>query len=278
MADSSPSNRAPAFETSTMSMNELRQPRELTRRLQSRPFEAVELTRYEDGVGVVVSPELWSFLLEAVSGRARAFRVPMASAHTDADTPTPYKHIIAREHEVAGPTQRWEVLVDGMPYELVGGGPYRAEPRPDYTQLLWKHHPEVAREILERFEWTEEHDQELTRHQHRECDESRHAWERGRALARALRPQEQGHGVELEDPWDDEPTRIVELESLPELVDYLAEEMQEALERHVTRDAGPGADRSMNSLPEAPHSMAEEVLHQEARELLERLGWELSES
>lgn len=218
MSDSPTPTPSPIFEMSTMSMNELRQPRDLTQRLQSQPFEGVELTRYDDRVGVVVSPQLWSFLLEAVEGRARAFQVPMQSSETGMDTAGPCKRVIAHEHAVsAAPLQRWEVLVDGMRYELMSMVPRSDEPKPDYTQLLWKHHPDVARQVLERFEWTDEHGQELTRHQRCELDDDRHAWARGRELARALRLHGQGHGVEIHDSWDEEPVSPMYVESVNQL-------------------------------------------------------------
>ena len=65
---------------------------------------------------------------------------------------------------------------------------------------------------------------------------------------------------------------------LQELVDHLAAEIEEAFDQHVLRDAGPGAGMPMGVLGEDPHVMAEQVLREEALEVLEQLGWELPDS
>lgn len=104
------------------------------------PLRAVTVTRYNHVHTICVSPDLWELMCAAIAGEATLFEVPLGGGH--------HKKVVARPGTLGeGEVARWAVLIDGFEYELyVREG---APEGPDLDQKIWRHHPDVARRILE---------------------------------------------------------------------------------------------------------------------------------
>lgn len=137
------------FGTFRINFTELRSTSSLLARLREEPMSAVLLERYGSQEGVVLSSALWELMLGMIRGETIHFTLPL---HTGGDLP--YTRAVyarrAREEDGGISQGRFEVLVDGVPYDLTIAAP-DTPPRPDYEQLIWRHHPDVAREVSQRF-------------------------------------------------------------------------------------------------------------------------------
>lgn len=138
---------SPFFVTS-MSMSELRQPTKLIDHLKADPYLPVSLERYNATEGVVLSPELWQVLMGLVTGATRVFHVPSSQKDAPLDGPPP-KLVVATRKQTT--LDVFDVFVDWMPYTLELSNDDVTQPEPDYTQLLWKHHADVATQLVAYF-------------------------------------------------------------------------------------------------------------------------------
>jgi hypothetical protein len=142
----SPTKPHSPFPLTLMSMSELRQPAKLVEHLKSQPYVPVSLERYNAQEGIVVAPELWDVLMGLVTGTAQVFHVP--SELTSSDGPPPKLVVGTLSSEC---TDTFNVFVDWMPYTLSVPTDEAERLKPDYAQLIWKHHADVARQVLARF-------------------------------------------------------------------------------------------------------------------------------
>jgi len=104
--------------------------------LERDPLTPVALTSHGTPVARVVSDELWGLLMDALDGKATVFTVPIPGSEFG-------KTVVARVVHDSFP-----VSVDGMAYTFVP--PKDNSDEPDHAQLIWRHHPDVARALVSR--------------------------------------------------------------------------------------------------------------------------------
>lgn len=143
------------FNRSQISSTELRQVGQLFDQIKADPYVVLTLMKYNSPEAVLLSSELWDLVEDALLGKARIFKVELAGFEdAPEDEEVPFKLVVARMHETdEGDARRWDVLVDWMAYSLVEHAPGTpvGELRPDGGQLVWRHHPDVARRVLSEF-------------------------------------------------------------------------------------------------------------------------------
>lgn len=266
-------NERPAFfPTNQIGLNELRQPSTVTDSLRDDPWRVLEITRYSTPEGAIISNDLWEFLQDVLAGRAQIFQVESSNSKG-----TFQKEVLVTERPVSGPFQTFLVRVDRMEYQMsvLGSSNPETRRRPD-DSLIWRHHEDVAREVLERFPWTDDHRRRADALQATELDDPRKAIARAEVLAMDL---DVAKGIlSLLHPRDaDLPVEPTRYTSLEKLVDAMAEMIEEAFDEDVARDASPNGGIAMGRLREDPRELAVAALLDHKRDELIDAGWPIED-
>lgn len=138
--------------THQLGMNELRQPTSLTDLLKSDPYALVSLERYGNREGVALSPQFWELIDQAMRGDATLFSLEPSGALSGMKG-VPHKLVAVRARPIESKVVReLDVWVDWVQYTLTLPT-WVENPKPAYDQILWRHHPDVAQEVIDRFPW-----------------------------------------------------------------------------------------------------------------------------
>ena len=119
-----------------LSAMQLRKMNDVFDLLRHDPYTVRPIERYGERAGMLLSPRLWEVVEGIIKGHTRVFHLPI-------DHVPPQGEKVLTKMVVVRPgvsPQEHDVLVDWIPYTLRGT-------EPDYTQLLWRHHPDVARAL-----------------------------------------------------------------------------------------------------------------------------------
>ena len=265
------------FERRSMTTTELRQFNEVFDQLNAHPYTAVRVERYGETGAYLISPKLMDLLEQAAQGAARVFRLPV-------DLPTQggelaHKLVVATELPLTdAPFQRWDVLVDSMHYALQAYGETddATRARPDARQLIWRHHPDVARAVIEAFPWTEEHSHALGRAQQAVFGDTTGARLFVESALETLRIDEES--LRIDDPRD-EHMRMAsqEFSTLDRLVDWLEQIGEEEFDAHCMRDAGPGGGMPLGHANEDFREIALALLAATHYDDLARAGFDVED-
>jgi hypothetical protein len=109
--------------------------------LSKTPMCAFHVHRHGKPEGVLVSTKLWEILCEAALGHTLLLEVPLDEHHA--------KTVVARREQNGNTNEgvEWTVLVDELPYALRHTS---GDLTPDMSQLIWRHHADVAQAIVSR--------------------------------------------------------------------------------------------------------------------------------
>ncbi len=272
-----PSTPPTLFEQRVMSTTELRQFNDVFDQLNAQPYTAIRVERYGDVGAFLISPKLMNMFELAAKGALRVFRLSVDLGPRQSEEL--YKQVIVTERPVTdAPYQSWDVLVDSMPYTLSipidMGDEERLRPRAN--QVLWRHHPDVVRVILEEFPWTPDHDRAFNLAQQQSFGDTSSSRAFIQAAIDTMCIDEDV--LSIDDPRDvGMSVASKEFKSLHELVKWLAMIGEEEFEADAPRDAGPGGGALLGYPNEDFEEIALTLLASSYYEALKEASFDVTE-
>lgn len=139
-----------AIEIKAVSATDMRQPNQLFEQLKDNPFGVLRVEKYGQSVAFILSPTCFDALISEGEGDYASLSLPIEGTDYEKSVQ------VVRHYNGEELRQRWEVTVDGVLYKMTGPwwSPLGTSTEQDMEQLIWRHHPDVARRVLERFAWS----------------------------------------------------------------------------------------------------------------------------